>query len=137
APHCISSYLDGFGSLGWCACRRSPATRQPSRFTGSTPCHIRVSRRDFVLGGCSDFRSHPRPERRAAMEKFVSSRISRRRFLKWTGAAALAAGAAPYLNRVRAQSGTLRILQWSHFVPAYDTWFDQYAVQWGEANGVE
>ncbi|HEX7004066.1 MAG TPA: extracellular solute-binding protein [Trueperaceae bacterium] len=71
------------------------------------------------------------------MNKLVNSRISRRKFLKLTGAAALAAGAAPYLNRVRAQGGTLRILQWSHFVPAYDTWFDQYAMQWGDANGVE
>jgi multiple sugar transport system substrate-binding protein len=35
-------------------------------------------------------------------------------------------------------SGTsLRILQWSHFVPAYDVWFDAFAQAWGEANGVE
>ncbi len=32
---------------------------------------------------------------------------------------------------------TLRILQWSHFVPQYDTWFDPFAKAWGEANGVE
>ena len=70
------------------------------------------------------------------MKKLVSSPISRRKFLKWTGAAALAAGTAPYLNRVRAQGGTLRILQWSHFIPAYDTWFDEYAMRWGEENGV-
>jgi multiple sugar transport system substrate-binding protein len=31
----------------------------------------------------------------------------------------------------------LRILQWSHFVPNYDSWFDQFAVEWGEANGVD
>jgi multiple sugar transport system substrate-binding protein len=31
----------------------------------------------------------------------------------------------------------LSILQWSHFVPQYDIWFDPFAEQWGEANGVE
>ncbi len=32
---------------------------------------------------------------------------------------------------------TLSITQWSHFVPRYDKWFDQYAQAWGEANGVK
>ncbi len=31
----------------------------------------------------------------------------------------------------------LRLLQWSHFVPQYDTWIDPFAEAWGEANGVE
>ena len=31
----------------------------------------------------------------------------------------------------------LHILQWSHFVPQYDAWFDPFAQAWGEANGVE
>ncbi len=30
----------------------------------------------------------------------------------------------------------LHILQWSHFVPQYDTWFDPFAEAWGEANNV-
>ncbi|MDT8306630.1 MAG: extracellular solute-binding protein [Anaerolineae bacterium] len=30
----------------------------------------------------------------------------------------------------------LQILQWSHFVPRYDEWFDQFAADWGGANGV-
>ena len=35
-------------------------------------------------------------------------------------------------------SGQLRIIQWSHFVPAYDQWFDKvYTKQWGARNGVE
>jgi multiple sugar transport system substrate-binding protein len=35
-------------------------------------------------------------------------------------------------------AGTLRIMQWSHFVPAYDTWFDnQYVKSWGEKNDTE
>lgn len=30
----------------------------------------------------------------------------------------------------------LRILQWSHFVPQYDVWFDPFARAWGDANNV-
>ncbi|MDP9368943.1 MAG: twin-arginine translocation signal domain-containing protein, partial [Chloroflexota bacterium] len=61
--------------------------------------------------------------------------ISRRALLKGTGAAALAAAMGPQL-KARATtfqtptvniSGTeLKILQWSHFVPTYDTWFDNF-----------
>jgi multiple sugar transport system substrate-binding protein len=37
-----------------------------------------------------------------------------------------------------AKSGSsLKILLWSHFVPAYDEWFDKYAAAWGEKNKVE
>ncbi len=33
---------------------------------------------------------------------------------------------------------TLRIAQWSHFVPAYDQWFDNdYTRSWGERHGVD
>ncbi|HWW47001.1 MAG TPA: extracellular solute-binding protein [Xanthobacteraceae bacterium] len=32
---------------------------------------------------------------------------------------------------------TLSITQWSHFVPLYDKWFDQYAQDWGKANNVK
>lgn len=31
----------------------------------------------------------------------------------------------------------LNILQWSHFVPRYDEWFDQFAADWGDQNGVD
>jgi hypothetical protein len=31
----------------------------------------------------------------------------------------------------------VKILQWSHFVPQYDTWFDPFAEDWGNANGVD
>jgi multiple sugar transport system substrate-binding protein len=30
----------------------------------------------------------------------------------------------------------LKILQWSHFVPQYDVWFDPFAKDWGTANNV-
>ena len=32
---------------------------------------------------------------------------------------------------------TLTLTQWSHFVPRYDKWFDQYAQEWGKKNGVK
>src|SRR5439155_1223208 len=32
---------------------------------------------------------------------------------------------------------SLKILQWSHFVPSYDVWFDKYAKDWGTGKGVE
>ncbi len=63
--------------------------------------------------------------------------ISRRTFMKLVGISAAAAAAGPTLARAQAQSGTLRILQWSHFVPSYDTWFDKYAQAWGAENGVK
>jgi multiple sugar transport system substrate-binding protein len=31
----------------------------------------------------------------------------------------------------------LRITQWSHFVPRWDQWFDKWAPEWGEKNGVK
>ena len=43
---------------------------------------------------------------------------------------------APFVSRAYAQTKTLAILQWSHFVPAFDTWFDEFAHDWGTKNGV-
>jgi multiple sugar transport system substrate-binding protein len=34
-------------------------------------------------------------------------------------------------------SGDLNILQWSHFVPAFDTYLDTWAADWGTKNGVK
>src|SRR6266581_9390258 len=68
--------------------------------------------------------------------------VSRRRFLRTTGVgvaggsllAMLEARQAPAQTR----GGTLRILQWSHFIPAYDNWFDTVFVkEWGDKNGVK
>jgi multiple sugar transport system substrate-binding protein len=48
-----------------------------------------------------------------------------------TFAKTAAAGAPKY--RHRQLKNTLRIIQWSHFVPAYDTWFDNvYTKRWGQ-----
>lgn len=62
---------------------------------------------------------------------------SRRRLFTCTGSIALAAGAGPTIRPkgARAQPKTLRIMQWRHFVPGYDDWFNEiFAKQWGEAN---
>src|SRR5262245_58312592 len=52
------------------------------------------------------------------------------------GAAATAAGPTIFSRRADA-AGQLKILQWSHFVPAYDKWFDPWAKAWGASKGVE
>ena len=49
---------------------------------------------------------------------------------------------SPPLRPLRYQhkqlSGELKIMQWTHFVPDYDTWLDNtYVKQWGEKNDVE
>ena len=64
--------------------------------------------------------------------------ISRRGLLRAGGAAGLAAIAAPLFPFAAANAAerTLKILQWSHFVPTYDKWFDQFAKEWGQKNNV-
>ena len=65
---------------------------------------------------------------------------TRRRFLKAGGTAALATLKGPFFifpERMLRAQGTLRITQWSHFVPAYDHWFDmEFSRKWGEDNDV-
>ncbi|PYP61614.1 MAG: hypothetical protein DMD37_13000 [Gemmatimonadetes bacterium] len=62
--------------------------------------------------------------------------LDRREFVTTAGAAAIAAALGPTIL-IRRQQKTLKIIQWSHFVPAYDVWFDRYAKDWGTAKGVE
>lgn len=68
-------------------------------------------------------------------------KISRREFLRkaGVGAAGVALGSTLPEGVFGQQSGrrTLRILQWSHFVPSHDKWYDQYARQWGEKHNVD
>ncbi len=70
----------------------------------------------------------------------VPSNIGRRRFLKQTGLGLAGASVATMLEARQAPAqirGTsLRILLWSHFVPAYDVWYDQFAKEWGDKQGV-
>src|SRR5260370_7739901 len=67
--------------------------------------------------------------------------VTRRYFLKTSGVAAGAAGlapalSAPFVSTALAQTKTLKMLQWSHFVPQFDTWFDGFAKDWGKKNGI-
>ncbi|MGH3097284.1 MAG: ABC transporter substrate-binding protein [Streptosporangiales bacterium] len=88
-----------------------------------------------------------------------SNHLSRRRFIELSALAALTtacskapgtegagggasstASPAPsptFLEPSTKLSGKLRILQWSHFVPHYDKWFDPYVQQWGKHVGVD
>jgi multiple sugar transport system substrate-binding protein len=76
------------------------------------------------------------------MNKKVHTRtgLSRRNFLKATVSGAAVASALPVAEVFAAPahqlSGELKILQWSHFVPNHDIWFDSFAARWGEANGL-
>jgi ABC-type glycerol-3-phosphate transport system substrate-binding protein len=73
-------------------------------------------------------------------EGLLASSITRRDFVKKSGLLALSAGSLPTILLACSGSGTtggkktLKILQWSHFVPAYDKWFDPWAKAWGEQN---
>ena len=62
-------------------------------------------------------------------------RMTRRQFLHLTGSVALAAGVGASIiipGRASAQQKTLKILQWNHFMPGYDKWFnDTYVKEWG------
>lgn len=66
---------------------------------------------------------------------------TRRQVLKAAGGAALVAGLAPSIvipGRAAASRPTLKILQWKHFVPAFDEWFNKvYVVEWGRRNDVD
>src|SRR4051794_13328885 len=78
----------------------------------------------------------------------MPSRLSRRELLKSAGVGAAAVGvggatapfsfAGPMRFTNRHLKGDLTILQWVHFVPAYDAWFDTtWIKQWGQKNDVQ
>ena len=79
-------------------------------------------------------------------QSIQTTAISRRGFLRTTGALTLAGVGSGALAACTGSSSSpgagagggkqLRILQWSHFIPAYDTWFDGFVKQWGKDNGV-
>ena len=84
--------------------------------------------------------------------------MSRRRFLQVAGATMASAAVAgcqagetgvqptpstqvpapspTFTDPTRKLSGDLRILLWSHFVPAHDQWFDPFVQEWGKRVGV-
>src|SRR5467141_3253044 len=107
------------GGLSWPR-RCSRAFRWPSFTTSSSIASSRGSRWERS-------RDSPMAKRKG---------MDRREFVTKTGAAAAAVALGPTIWVTRQQK-TLKILQWSHFVPAYDAWFDKYAKDWGTAKGVE
>lgn len=64
--------------------------------------------------------------------------FTRRAFIKAAGAGALAAALGPGVivpRRAQAAKKTLKVVQWAHFVPSYDEWFNKtYVKEWGERN---
>ncbi len=74
------------------------------------------------------------------IEVSTNEHVSRRGFLRTAGVGVASAAVTTMLAAKQAPAqlkGTsLRMLMWSHFVPAYDVWFDDFAKKWGEANGV-
>ncbi|MBI5199509.1 MAG: extracellular solute-binding protein [Nitrospirae bacterium] len=67
--------------------------------------------------------------------------ITRRDFLRNAGIGTVGLALGPALLKdvfaQKPERRTLRILQWSHFVPRYDRWFDPYAKRWGEEHNVD
>ena len=65
--------------------------------------------------------------------------VTRRAVIKAAAATGVAATVGPFIHvRPARAAKTLRILQWSHFVPAYDKWFNnQYVKDWGAKNDTE
>lgn len=79
---------------------------------------------------------------------FLTQPFSRRTAARGIGLAGMAAAVGTHAARaqestpvetspsVNIEGTSLSILQWQHFVPAFDTWFEQFLNDWGEANGV-
>ncbi|MFQ5994517.1 MAG: ABC transporter substrate-binding protein [Acidiferrobacterales bacterium] len=69
------------------------------------------------------------------------SGVSRRDFIKVAGVGALAGAVGPSIiipSKARAAKKTLKIIQWNHFVPGYDKWFNNtYIKEWGQKNDTE
>jgi len=66
--------------------------------------------------------------------------ITRRKFIKTaaTGAALATSGSLIFPRYGAAKPKTLKILQWVHFVPGYDKWFNEtYVKEWGEKNDTQ
>ena len=90
------------------------------------------------------------------MEDVTKRKVSRRTLLKGAAAAAAIPIAAACVGSSTSTSttapaataagsgtkapvklsGNLNILQWSHFVPDFDTYLDKWAADWGAKNGV-
>jgi len=67
----------------------------------------------------------------------MSRGLSRRTVLAGTGALGIATALGTPGRARAAGRKRLRILQWAHFVPGYDRWFDAWARSWGEQHDTD
>ena len=66
------------------------------------------------------------------------TKLTRRQFLGTTAAAAAIAAPHAWTRPAWAQQQKqLSILCWSHFVPEYDKWFDQFGQEWAAKNNIK
>ena len=76
-----------------------------------------------------------------ALKEKKAKSISRRDFIKAVSAGMVATGLGANIitpGKVRAAEKTLKILQWFHFVPAFNEWFkNTYVKEWGKKNDTE
>jgi len=65
-------------------------------------------------------------------------RPSRRGLMLAGASSAAALGTPMVIGSARATQKTLRIMQWDHFVPAFDDWFNnKFIVEWGRRNATQ
>ncbi|HUQ41786.1 MAG TPA: substrate-binding domain-containing protein [Candidatus Limnocylindrales bacterium] len=81
-----------------------------------------ISRRSLIKGAAA-----------AATVPVLASCVGAQSGASATPAASTSGGASASPKKL---SGTLSILQWSHFVPDFDTYLDKWAADWGSKNGV-
>ena len=81
----------------------------------------------------------PQKKKRPSARKKIKS-ISRRDFMKGVAGGVVAAGLGSniFIPAARAEKKKLKILQWSHFVPAFDRWLEgTYIQEWGAKNDTD
>jgi multiple sugar transport system substrate-binding protein len=74
------------------------------------------------------------------LKKGKSDGMTRRQFFKVSATGAVIAGTGNLMfpRYGAAQQKTLKILQWVHFVPGYDKWFNEtYTKEWGAKNDTQ
>src|SRR5436189_6240847 len=107
------------GGLSWPR-RCSRAFRWPSFTTSSSIASSRASRWERS-------RDSPMAKRKG---------MDRRQFVRTTGVAAAATVLGPTIW-VKRQQKRLKIIQWSHLVPAYDAGLDEEPKDWATVRGVK
>ena len=74
------------------------------------------------------------------LKKSRNDGITRRQFFKISATGAVIAGSGTFMfpRYGAAKQKTLKILQWVHFVPGYDKWFNEtYVKEWGAKNDTQ